>query len=424
MILSSKAERRLLWTLACIQFLAIADFMVLSPLGPVLMRTFEVGPSELGWLVSTYSLSAATVGLLAALFVDRFDRRSVVLTAFGMFLLGLAACALAPTYGLLLASRVICGASGGLLGAMVYTVVADAIPFERRGAATGVIATAFSLSSVMGLPIGLLFASAFGWHAPYYFLLIVGLGVFVAVWRFVPSMTAHLVPAAVIQGQASVLPLKTHRAAWMSLRDVLRDRNHLKAYFFSFLVWSSSFIVIPFLSVYNVMNVGIAESELPILYLVGGLATLVTSRLVGRLTDRLGPKRAYLWVALLAVPMLLIVTQMPAAPLWVVLITSTLFFVIVPARTIPTMGILAAASQPALRGTFMSLHTTVQSLTTSVAALLGGLIITRSATGKIEHYDLLGYIAVILTVLAMAWVRGVRTKLQAPTKSVSTPVKP
>jgi predicted MFS family arabinose efflux permease len=422
--LSVRHERQLLWTLAAIQFTMIADFMVLSPLGPVLMRTFLVGPSELGYLVSAYSLSAAAAGLLAALFIDRFDRRRVLLVAFGVFMLALLACAVAPSYRTLIIARLISGASGGVLGAMVYTILGDVIPAERRGAAAGVIATAFSVSSVMGLPIGLFFASHFGWHAPFYFLLALGAVICICIWRVVPSLTEHL-QARAPRNEPGAGSVSIHPFA--AIAAVLREANHRRAYLFALLVWSSSFVVIPFVSIYNVVNVGITEKELPLIYFVGGIATLFSSRLVGKLTDRVGARRAYQWIALLAIPVFILTTNLPAMPLWLVLICMTLFFVVIPARTIPTMAIMTQAAQPALRGTFMSLHGSIQSLTTSLAAFVGGLIITRNAAGQLQHYDVLGYIAVALTLMAAGWVRRVKAaplalEPQAPTNKLNTPV--
>jgi predicted MFS family arabinose efflux permease len=158
-----RSEARLLLALAAIQFVYVADFMVMSPLGPVLMRTFGIGPGEFGLLVSVYTFSAAAAGFLGALFVDRFDRRRVLLVLFGIYVAALLGAAFAPGYPMLLAARALGGAAGGLMGATVYTVIADQIPEERRGAATGMVMSAFSLATIAGVPIGLLFAGWFGW---------------------------------------------------------------------------------------------------------------------------------------------------------------------------------------------------------------------------------------------------------------------
>ena len=271
--LAPARERWLLFTLAAVQFIHIADFMVMAPMGPVLMRTFDVGPAELAWLVSTYTFAAGAAGLLAAPVVDRFDRRRVVLTLFGLFTLATLACGVAPGYWSLLVARAFAGAFGGVLGAMVYTVVGDAVPEARRGAATGLLMSAFSLATIAGVPLGLAFAAWFGWHGPFLFLAAVGVAVFAMAWRTMPSMRTHLRTESARARARSPLA-----AVFAPLRAVLTDPNHLRAFAFVTLLMLSSFTVIPFISAYNVLNVGVAEASLPWIYFAGGAATLVTSQ--------------------------------------------------------------------------------------------------------------------------------------------------
>ncbi|HEY0675629.1 MAG TPA: MFS transporter, partial [Immundisolibacter sp.] len=153
--LTPQRERYLLLTLACIQFSHVLDFMIMIPLGPVLIAAFGIGTHEFGLLVAAYSFSAALSGLLAATFVDRFERRGMLLTVFALFGVATLACGLAPGYVTLLVARGFAGAFGGVMGAMVQTMVADVIPFARRARAGGIVSTAFSVSTVAGVPLSL-----------------------------------------------------------------------------------------------------------------------------------------------------------------------------------------------------------------------------------------------------------------------------
>jgi predicted MFS family arabinose efflux permease len=395
-----RSEARLLLALAAIQFVYVADFMVMSPLGPVLMRTFGIGPGEFGLLVSVYTFSAAAAGFLGALFVDRFDRRRVLLVLFGVYIAALLGAAFAPGYPTLLAARALGGAAGGLMGATVYTVIADRIPEARRGAATGMVMSAFSLATIAGVPIGLLFAGWFGWHAPFFFVAAMAS---VAWWnarRVLPPMNAHL-----SERDADVHPVK---AAFWPVFAVLRNPNHLRAYAFVVLLMFSAFMVIPFISLYMTGTVGITETQLPLLYLVGGAATLVTSRLVGRWSDRIGRRRMYRLLAIASIVPLLLTTHLPPLPLWWAVAASTLFFVIVPARMIPAIAIITSSAVPRLRGTFMSLNASVQSLSQAGAAYVGGAILVRTPDGRIEQYGTLGWLAVAATVAAIVWVEALQ----------------
>src|SRR5487761_2756449 len=165
--LSPQRERYLLLTLAGMQFSHILDFMIMMPLGPILMREFGIGTHEFGILVASYSFSAALSGLLAATFVDRFERKRLLLIVFALFGLATLACGLSPGYATLLVARGLAGAFGGVMGAMVQTLVGDLIPFERRATASGIISASFSLATVAGVPLSLWLANAFQWRAPF-----------------------------------------------------------------------------------------------------------------------------------------------------------------------------------------------------------------------------------------------------------------
>ena len=387
-------ERILLLTLAGIQFAHILDFMVMMPLGPILVRELAIGTHAFGLLVSSYAFSAAAFGVLAATFVDRFERKRLLLGLFALFGLATLACGLAPGYGTLLAARCAAGAFGGVLGAMVQTMVGDLIPFERRGRASGTIMSAFALSTVAGVPASLYLASHFGWRFPFLFIAALAALLLVLGWKMLPTLRGHLDSAIV--GEAE----RAHPLAAMAA--VLGDANHLRALLFIGLIMLSSFMVIPYITLYSVANVQIRQEDLYLIYLAGGTATFFTSRRIGRLADRHGKVRVYRIVALLSLAPLLIQTHLPPIPLWLMVCVSTLFFILVPGRMVPAMAIVTSAAQPRLRGTFMSLTGATQQLASGVAAWVGGLIIAQDAAGQIVNYNLVGWLAAAIALLAIA----------------------
>jgi predicted MFS family arabinose efflux permease len=384
-------ERYLLLTLAGIQFSHILDFMIMMPLGPVLIEAFGITTHEFGLLVASYSFSAALSGLLAATFIDRFERKRLVLTIFGLFGIATLACGLAPGFATLVIARGLAGTFGGVMGAMVQTIIGDVIPFSRRARASGIVATAFSLSTVAGVPLSLWLANHFQWRAP--FILIATLTVlFVIVGaRILPELRHHISD-------------KKRAHPFSAMFEVLRDPNHLKALLFSGLLISSGFTVIPYITIYAVGNVGISLHDIPFIYLAGGTATLFTARRIGHWADLRGKIRIYRTVAVAALLPLLVVTHIGAAPLWLWLVCTTAFFVLVSGRMIPAMAIITSAAQPKLRGTFMSLNATVQSLAMGLATTLAGFIITQNDAGQIVHYGLVGYVAITGNVLAILFV--------------------
>jgi predicted MFS family arabinose efflux permease len=389
-------ERALLITLAGIQFAHILDFMIMMPLGPILMRELGVGTHEFGLLVSSYTFSAAFTGVLAAMFVDRFERKRMLLTMFALFAVATLACGLAPGYWTLLAARGTAGAFGGVLGSMVQTMVGDLIPFERRGRASGTIMSAFSLSTVAGVPLSLYLANHFGWRFPFIFIAVLACGFLLLGWKMLPVLRGHLPGASVSETE------RAHPLAAMAA--VLRDANHLRALLFMALIMFSGFTVIPYITIYVTANVEIRQQDIPLIYLFGGCATFFTSRLVGRLADAHGKIRVYRWIALCSLVPLFVQTHLWPVPLWVMIFWSTVFFIFVPGRMVPAMAIVTSAVQPRLRGTFLSMNGAVQQLASGVASYLGGAMIAADATGRIVGYDRVGYLAMGATLAAMAFV--------------------
>jgi len=389
--LTPQREKYLLLTLAGIQFSHVLDFMIMMPLGPILMNEFGINTHEFGLLVASYSFSAALSGLFAATFVDRFERKRLLLGMFALFGLATLACGLAPGYTILLVMRGLAGTFGGVMGALVQTMVGDVIPFERRARASGVISTAFSLSTVAGVPLSLWLAVYFQWRAPFIFIAVLVVLFILIGMRVLPEMRQHI-------------SMEKQEHPFVAMFAVLRDANHLRALLFSALIIFSGFTVIPYITIYAVHNVGIAQQDIPYVYLFGGAATLVTARRIGHWADLLGKVNIYRLVAIAALLPLLVVTHIGAVPLWLWLICTTLFFVLVSGRMIPAMAIITSAAQPRLRGTFMSLNATTQAFAMGLATTLAGFIITKDASGKIIDYATVGYVAMAANILAVWFV--------------------
>lgn len=390
-VLTPQRERYLLLTLAGMQFSHILDFMIMMPLGPILIAEFGISTHEFGFLVASYSFSAALAGLLAATFVDRFERKRLLLTIFALFGIATLACGLSPSYAMLLIARGLAGAFGGIMGAMVQTLVGDLIPFERRATASGVISASFSLSTVAGVPLSLWLANQFQWRAPFILIACTTLLFLLIALRHLPDVRHHLT------GDKRAHPFS-------AMFEVLRDANHLRALIFTMMILFSGFTVIPYITIYAVSNVGIDQHDIFYIYLAGGAATLITSRLIGRWADAAGKVKIYRLMAILATMPLLAVTQVGASPLWVWLICTTSFFVLISGRMIPAMAIITSAAIPRLRGTFMSLNSATQQLASGLAATLAGFITTQNAAGQIAGYDRVGYVAIFANLLAIAFV--------------------
>lgn len=385
------SERAMLLTLAGIQFSHVLDFMIMMPLGPILMRELGIGTHEFGLLVASYSFSSALSGLLASVFVDRYERKRLLLSVFALFGLATLACGLAPGYITLMIARGFAGAFGGVMGALVQTIIGDTIPFSRRAKASGMVSTAFSFSTVAGVPLSLWLATHFQWRAPFFFIVVLCI-VFIAVaLRILPELRHH------ISNEKRLHP-------FVEVFAVLRDTNHLRAMLFSALIIFSGFTVIPYITVYAVNNIFISQHDIPLIYFAGGIATLITARLIGHWADVKGKMEVYRLIAVASILPLFALTQLQSASLGLWLVCTTLFFVLISGRFIPAMAIITSAAQPKLRGTFMSLNSTVQSLAMGSAATLAGFIVTQKSNGQIAGYQNVGYVAITANFLAIWFV--------------------
>jgi predicted MFS family arabinose efflux permease len=387
-------ERALLGVLSAVQFMNIVDFMLVMPLGPQLMRLFAITPAQFGILVSAYSFTAAVFGFVNALYVDRLNRKTVLLVFFALFALATLACGMAPTYGLLLFARAAAGAFGGSLNAITQSIIGDVIPPERRGAATGVVASAFSLASVAGVPLAIVVAANGHWQYPFLALGVLCIPVWLLARRYVPDITGH-----VLEDPAS--PLR-------NLAATLADGNHQRSFAFAMTLVLSGFAVIPYISPYQVANVGITDADLAWIYLVGGGTTFFTSRWIGRLADRHGKQRVFTCVAVLSLAPILITTHFPRASLLVVLPFSTLFFMLVSGRFVPAMAMINGSAAPRLRGSFLSVNSSLQSMAMGAATLISSAFLSRGPQGELQGYGNVGLFSCVLTLVAILLARRLR----------------
>jgi MFS transporter, DHA1 family, inner membrane transport protein len=396
--LSPGRERGLLWLLALTQFTVIMDFMVMMPLGPQIMSAFEITPALFALAVSAYSWCSAVSGLFAATYIDRFDRRKLLLTVYALFTLSNLGCALAPTYEWMLLSRAFAGLTGGVLASIVMTIVSDIIPASRRGAATGVIMTSFSLAAVAGVPIGILLGAHWGWSSAFYLLVVLSLLIWAAGASLLPSLRAHLDKAVVPLSQ--VLP---------DLWRLLSHPMHLRAYALTFTMMVAHMMVIPFISPTLVANLGISPKDISWIYMAGGAATFFSARWVGKLADRHGKHRIFRIFAVLSILAVLTVTHLHEEPFGLTVAIFVLFMVSVSSRMIPLQALLSTVPVAEHRGAFLSVNTAIQAFGNGCGAWLGGLFLSTTATGHIQGYGINGWASTALAVACMLWIGRVRS---------------
>lgn len=389
-------EKAVLFLLAAIQFTHIVDFMIMMPLGPQLMRLFSISPAQFSWLVSSYTFSAGIMGFLGAFVLDRFDRKKVLQVIYIGFTLGTLACAFAPGYYWLMAARILTGAFGGILSATSLAIVGDLIPEQRRASAMGIVMTAFSLAGVLGVPIGLFLATKWSWHAPFIGLGCIAFLIIVLIQLVIPVMRIHL---SIERKKESPIQILT---------NVTGNKNLLFALCTMTFLMLGQFTVIPFISPYMVSNVGFAEDQLPYIYFLGGLCTIFTVPLVGKLADKRGKFKVFRWAIGLSVIPILLLTNLPQTSIYIALLVTTFFMITIGSRGIPAQAMITSTVKPQQRGSFMSFNSSVQQLSAGLASIISGLIIHKTESGALENYGWIGLLAATCSFISLWFAKKLK----------------
>ncbi len=387
--------------LAFLQFTIVLDFMVLSPLGAILMPALSIAPKKFGLVVSVYAIAAAVSGVLAAGFADRYDRKKFLLFFYGGFLLGTLLCGLAPTYPALLAARLVTGMFGGVVGAAAFAIVADVFPLAMRGRVMGVIMSSFGAAQVLGIPVGIYLATHYTWHAPFLMIAGVGLAVGVFIVLRMQPVNAHL---------EQTRPQSPARHLWKTATS----SRYWVGFLATMLLATGGFMLMPFASAFTVNNQHISLNRLPLLYAITGVCSMILGPIIGKLSDRFGKYATFCYASTAAIAVMLYYTNLSDAPFWELIVISVLMFATISGRMASAGALTSAVPAPQDRGAYMSISSSLQQLAGGVASLLAGLIVYQAPSGRIEHYPWLGIVVSVTSLLVMGLMYRVHRLVAEP----------
>jgi predicted MFS family arabinose efflux permease len=390
----SRYEVFVIAVLTFLQFTIVLDFMVLSPLGAQLLDELNITTAQFGWVVSAYAFSAGISGLLTAGFADKFDRKKLLLFFYTGFIGGTLLCALAPDYHSLLVARIVTGLFGGVIGSISFAIITDIFRMEVRGRVMGFVQMAFATTQVLGIPIGLFLANRLGWHSPFY--MIVGLGVLVGI-----AIAIHLRPID------AHLKIQSDRSPFQHLIRTMSHSMYIRAFAATTLLATGGYMMMPFGSAFGIHNLGISFDDLPMLYLITGICSMITGPFIGKLSDTIGKYLIFFAGTLLSMFIVVIYCNLGLTPLWLVIVMNVVMFVGISSRIISSSALMTAVPAKTDRGAFMSINASVQQISGGIASVVAGMIVVQTETGKILHYDTLGYVvvgAMIITVIMMYFI--------------------
>ncbi len=377
--------------LTIIQFTVILDFMVLSPLGPILMKDLDTNTQQFGLLVSVYAFTAFASGILSAGFADRFDRKKYLLFFYTGFMVATAFCAIANTYETLLVARILTGLFGGVISSISFAIITDLFKVEVRGRVMGFVQMAFAASQILGIPIGLWLAKHYGWHSSFW--LIVGFGI-----------PLGLLILVVMKPVNAHLKLKSDNKAFQHLINTVKNKEHLRAFAASILLATGGYIMIPFGTAYSTGNLGLTIDQLPLLFGLTGVSSILFGPMIGKLSDNIGRFKVFMGGSILATIIVLIYTNLGITPFWLCSVFNIVMFIGITARMISTSALLSVVPKPQDRGAFMSINASFQQLAGGVSSAVAGMIVSKRADGFIEHYPILGFVVTGIMAISVVLV--------------------
>jgi predicted MFS family arabinose efflux permease len=381
--------------LSLTQFTVILDFMVMSPLGDLMIKSMGLTPAQFGFAVSAYAFSAGASGFLTAGFADRFDRKSLLMFFYVGFIFGTLLCGLTSSYVMLLSARIVTGIFGGVISSISMAIVTDLFPLEQRGRVMGFLQMGFGTSQVLGIPIGLYVANIWGWQSPFLMIVCLASAIWIGILTTMPAVKKHL-------------EFHASRNAITHLWNTIANRDYRTGFLAMSFLTLGGFMLMPWGSAFAVNNLGVTAEELPVLFMAAGVATLFVTPLIGKLSDRFDKFTLFTWASLFLAVMIVVYTNLTPIPFWLLIVINVVLMMAIMSRVVPAISLATSLPDPEDRGAFMSINSSLQQLSGGAASGIGGLIVVQKTThSPLEHYDTLGYVIVGVLLIAIFMLRRV-----------------
>ncbi len=375
--------------LASLQFTIILDFMIISPLGDLLMKKLGLIPAQFGSVVSAYAISAGVSGILTAGFADKYDRKKLLLFFYTGFIIGTVFCGLAWSYHTLLLARLVTGVFGGVVGSIIMAIVTDVFAIQQRGRVMGFVQMAFAGSQILGIPIGILLANLWGWHATFFMVAALAFAIGTIIVLRVEPLTGHLA-------------LQRDKTPLQHLWHTIQKRDYRIGFYATALLSMGGFMLMPFTSAFLVNNVDIAQEQLPVIFFFTGLSSMFIMPFIGRLSDKHSRFVIFTIGSIIASILIVVYTNLTPVPLWMVVVLNVVLFMGIMSRMVPAVALSSAVPEPYDRGAYMSINSSLQQMAGGFAAMFAGLVVVqKTSTSPLEHFNWLGYVMVGFMVLCI-----------------------
>ena len=374
--------------MSILQFTVILDFMVLAPLGYIIMPALNITPAQFGMVVAAYAISAGTSGLLVAGFADKFDRKKLLLFFYVGFVIGTAFCAMSTNYHMLLAARIFTGIFGGVIGSIGFAIATDLFKMEVRGRVMGFVQMSFAASQVLGIPIGLTLADAFDWHFAFWMIVLFSIIIGVVIAVYMKPVTEHL-------------KLKSNRNPADHLIKTVANKNYIKGYLATTVLATGGFMLMPFGSAFTTNNLQLESKYVKLVFAVTGISSVLLGPFIGKFSDKIGKYKMFVIGSILSIIMVGVYTNMGPIPLATIMLINVLMFCGINARMISSQALTSGLPEPQDRGAFMSINSSVMQFSGGIASIVAGKIVVQTKDGMLHNYNILGYVVMCTAMIGI-----------------------
>ena len=393
-------QKMVLLILALLQFTVILDFMIIAPIGDVLMKTLNINTQQFGLVVSSYAFSAAISGILVAGFTDKYDRKKLLLLFFCGFIVGTLFCALSSTYTQILLSRIVTGIFAGVTSSAIATIVSDLFAAKMRGRAMSGVQMGFAVSQILGVPAGIFITNKLGWNSTFMSIVLLAMLIFAAILFVFKPINEHL------HNQRDKNP-------FLHLWHTVNNRQYQTGFMAVTFLTIGGFMVMPFSAIFLINNVHVTNEQLPFVFLCTGLSSLILMPIIGKLSDKFDRYRIFVFGSVAATVMVILYTHLSVTPLWLVIIINMLVFAAIMCRMSPAMALNTMVPKLEDRGAYMSVSASLQQTAGGLGSVIAGMIVYQSSkTSPLENFDILGYVVVAVFILCAYLVRRVSLSLK------------
>jgi predicted MFS family arabinose efflux permease len=361
-------------------FLGNLDVQIISPILPALTESFDVTVLLAGISVSAYSISGAFWALIVGPLSDRHGRIIFLRIAAICFGLASAIAFLASEFGYFIFARALAGFAGGTFTACIIAQVADLFPYGRRGRAMGLVGAVYSLAAVVGVPVGAIVASNYGWRMIYLFFGIIAI-------IMAALLTGKFQKLATAQSEL-IDPSKSsngHQVTGfgkMVSRQILeylhfwangKTRNGL---ILAVAIAATSTSLMTYLGAWLADDFSLQGTGFALVFLAAGLSTVIGSLVGGILADKIG-KPALVAISSIAVALVLLTTSFIQSifAVYAFCIAGGLFLAL---RQGPYEALLTELVPSHRRGAYIAMRSTTAKLAIAAAVAIAGFLYQSS----------------------------------------------